>query len=102
MMGRFVDTYLKLWYARKPVIAAVQGWCIGGGTDLVLCADLIIAGEGATFGYPPSRVWGTPTTAMWDSPHSSGLEPEGAALSLQQDKKSPHVRCKPASSLGKS
>jgi enoyl-CoA hydratase len=65
MMGRFVDTYLKLWYARKPVIAAVQGWCIGGGTDLVLCADLIIAGEGATFGYPPARVWGTPTTAMW-------------------------------------
>jgi enoyl-CoA hydratase len=56
---------MKLWYARKPVIAAVQGWCIGGGTDLVLCADMIVAGEGATFGYPPSRVWGTPTTAMW-------------------------------------
>jgi enoyl-CoA hydratase len=65
MMSRFVDTYLKLWYASKPTIAAVQGWCIGGGTDLVLCADLIIAGEGASFGYPPSRVWGTPTTAMW-------------------------------------
>jgi len=65
MMGRFVETYLKLWYARKPTIAAVQGWCIGGGTDMVLCADLIVAGEGARFGYPPSRVWGTPTTAMW-------------------------------------
>lgn len=65
MMGRFVDTYMKLWYASKPTIAAVQGWCIGGGTDLVLCADIIIAGEGASFGYPPSRVWGTPTTAMW-------------------------------------
>src|SRR5215470_6255831 len=65
MMKRFVDTYMKLWYAHKPVIAAVQGWCIGGGTDLVLCADIIIAGEGASFGYPPSRVWGTPTTAMW-------------------------------------
>jgi enoyl-CoA hydratase len=65
MMGRFVDTYMKLWYARKPTIAAVQGWCIGGGTDMVLCADIIIAGEGASFGYPPSRVWGTPTTAMW-------------------------------------
>lgn len=65
MMGQFVDTYMKLWYARKPTIAAVQGWCIGGGTDLVLCADLVVAGEGATFGYPPSRVWGTPTTAMW-------------------------------------
>jgi enoyl-CoA hydratase len=65
MMGRFVDTYMKLWYARKPTIAAVQGWCIGGGTDMVLCADLIVAGDDASFGYPPARVWGTPTTAMW-------------------------------------
>ncbi|MEB2344216.1 MAG: crotonase/enoyl-CoA hydratase family protein [Deltaproteobacteria bacterium] len=65
MMGRFVDTYLKLWYAKKPVLAAVQGWCIGGGTDLVLCADLIVAADDAVFGYPPARVWGTPTTAMW-------------------------------------
>ena len=65
MIGSFVDTYMKLWYARKPTIAAVQGWCIGGGTDMVLCCDLIVAGEGASFGYPPSRVWGTPTTAMW-------------------------------------
>jgi enoyl-CoA hydratase len=65
MMSTFVATYLKLWYARKPTLAAVQGWCIGGGTDLVLCADLIVAGEGASFGYPPARVWGTPTTAMW-------------------------------------
>ncbi len=65
MIGGFVEAYMKLWYARKPTIAAVQGWCIGGGTDMVLCADLIVAGEGASFGYPPSRVWGTPTTAMW-------------------------------------
>lgn len=65
MISRFVNTYMKLWYAAKPTIAAVQGWCIGGGTDMVLCADIIIAAEGASFGYPPSRVWGTPTTAMW-------------------------------------
>jgi enoyl-CoA hydratase len=65
MMSRFVDTYMKLWYASKPTIAAVQGWCIAGGTDLVLCADIVVAGEGASFGYPPARVWGTPTTAMW-------------------------------------
>ncbi len=64
-MSRFVDTYMRLWYCRKPTISAVQGWCIAGGTDLVLCSDIIIAGEGASFGYPPSRVWGTPTTAMW-------------------------------------
>src|SRR5215475_9959186 len=64
-MRSFVDVYMKLWYAQKPTVAAVQGWCIGGGTDMVLCADLVVAGEGARFGYPPSRVWGTPTTAMW-------------------------------------
>ena len=64
-MKRFVDVYMKLWYAQKPTIAAVQGWCIGGGTDMVLCADLIVASENASFGYPPARVWGTPTTAMW-------------------------------------
>jgi enoyl-CoA hydratase len=65
MMGEYVATYMKLWYAKKPTIAAVQGWCIGGGTDLVLCADLVVAADNARFGYPPSRVWGTPTTAMW-------------------------------------
>ncbi|MCC7076110.1 MAG: crotonase/enoyl-CoA hydratase family protein [Acidimicrobiia bacterium] len=65
MIGWFVEVYMKLWYARKPTISAVQGWCIGGGTDMVLCSDIIIAGEGASFGYPPARVWGIPTTAMW-------------------------------------
>ena len=65
VISSFVDVYMKLWYAWKPTIAAVQGWCIAGGTDMVLCADMIVAGEGASFGYPPSRVWGTPTTAMW-------------------------------------
>ncbi len=65
MMTPFVDAYMRLWYARVPTLAAVQGWCIAGGTDMVLCADLVVAAEGASFGYPPSRVWGTPTTAMW-------------------------------------
>jgi enoyl-CoA hydratase len=64
-MSRFVNVYMKLWYATKPTIAAVQLWCVGGGTDMVLCTDIIIAAENASFGYPPSRVWGTPTTAMW-------------------------------------
>ena len=65
VIGSFVDVYMKLWHLRKPTVAAVQGWCIGGGTDMVLCADLILAAESASFGYPPARVWGTPTTAMW-------------------------------------
>jgi enoyl-CoA hydratase len=72
MMSRFVRVYQKLWYLSKPTIAAVQGWCICGGTDLVLWADLIVAGEGAVFGYPTSRAWGVPTTAMWV--HRIGFE----------------------------
>lgn len=65
MISQYVNVYMKLWYATKPTVAAVQGWCIGGGTDMVLCTDVIIAAETASFGYPPARVWGTPTTAMW-------------------------------------
>ena len=65
MMNRFVDVYQKLWYASKPTLAAVNGWCICGGTDLVLWADLIVAADDAVFGYPTSRVWGVPTTPMW-------------------------------------
>lgn len=65
MMEEFVDTYMRLWESDKPTIAAVDGWCVGGGMDLVLCADFIIASQNASFGYPPSRVWGVPTTAMW-------------------------------------
>lgn len=65
MLSRFEDVFTKLWYCSKPTIAAVQGWCIAGGTNLVLWADIIIAAETAVFGYPPSRVWGVPTTPMW-------------------------------------
>jgi len=64
-IGSFVDVFAKLWDGRKPSVAAVQGWCVAGGTDLVMCADLIVAADNASFGYPPARVWGTPTTAMW-------------------------------------
>lgn len=65
MMSRFVAAYQKLWYASKPSISAVQGWCLCGGTDLVLWSDLIVAADDAVFGYPASRAWGVPTTAMW-------------------------------------
>lgn len=65
MMRRFVAVYERLWYLSKPTIAAVNGWCICGGTDLVLWADVIVAADDAVFGYPTSRVWGVPTTAMW-------------------------------------
>lgn len=38
---------------------------IAGGSDIALCCDFILMTEGARIGYPPARVWGCPTTAMW-------------------------------------
>jgi enoyl-CoA hydratase len=64
-MSENVRAFMSLWESRKPVIAQVHGWCVGGGTDMVLCADLIFMAEDAHIGYPPSRIWGTPTTCMW-------------------------------------
>jgi enoyl-CoA hydratase len=64
-MGHNMDRFMKLWHCPKPVVAQVHGYALGGGTDLVLCADLIFMAEDAIIGYPPSRVYGTPTTMMW-------------------------------------
>ena len=72
MMSRFVDTYMALWRSPKPVISQVHGFCVGGGTDFALCSDLIVCAEDCRIGYPPARVWGSPTTAMWT--YRLGLE----------------------------
>ena len=72
LLSRFVNSYMALWRAPKPVVAQVHGVCVGGGSDLALCADLIVCADSARIGYPPARVWGSPTTAMWF--HRLGLE----------------------------
>jgi len=64
-MSRFVRAYMRLWESPKPVIAQVHGFCVGAGTDFALCSDLIVCAEDAYIGYPPARVWGSPTTSMW-------------------------------------
>jgi enoyl-CoA hydratase len=73
MISTYAETWAMLHSCSKPTVAAVNGWCIGGGTDLVLNADLIVAGESAVFGYPPARVWGTPE-APWLWVARLGLE----------------------------
>src|SRR3989449_3411815 len=64
-MSRNVRVFMSLWESPKPVIAQIHGWCVGGGTDMALCADLIYMAEEAQIGYPPARVWGEPTSVMW-------------------------------------
>jgi enoyl-CoA hydratase len=73
MISTFGRTFAKLHEISKPTLAAVQGWCVAGGTDMVLNADLIVAGESARFGYPPARVWGVPE-APWVWVARLGLE----------------------------
>ena len=56
---------MSLWRSPKPVIAQVHGWCVGGGSDMALCADLVIASEDARIGTSYSRMWGCYLTGMW-------------------------------------
>jgi enoyl-CoA hydratase len=60
-----VPKFMSLWRSPKPVIAQVHGWCVGGGSDLALCADLVIASEDAQIGTSYSRMWGCYLTGMW-------------------------------------
>jgi enoyl-CoA hydratase len=65
MMSRNVRGFMSLFYAGKPVVCKVQGFCVAGGTDMALCSDLLVIAADAKIGYPPVRVWGAPTTSMW-------------------------------------
>ncbi|HEY2718749.1 MAG TPA: crotonase/enoyl-CoA hydratase family protein [Solirubrobacteraceae bacterium] len=60
-----VPRFMSLWRSPKPVIAQVHGWCVGGGSDMALCADLVIASEDARIGTSYSRMWGCYLTGMW-------------------------------------
>jgi enoyl-CoA hydratase len=65
MMSRNVRGFMSLFASEKPVVCKVHGFCVAGGTDMALCSDLLVVAENAKIGYPPARVWGSPTTAMW-------------------------------------
>jgi enoyl-CoA hydratase len=65
MMWRNVRGFMSLFHSEKPVICKVHGFCVAGGTDMALCSDLLVAEDEAKIGYPPARVWGVPTTALW-------------------------------------
>jgi enoyl-CoA hydratase len=65
MMSRNVRGFMSLFHSEKPVVCKVHGYCVAGGTDMALCSDLLVVEDEAKIGYPPARVWGVPTTAIW-------------------------------------
>jgi enoyl-CoA hydratase/carnithine racemase len=65
MMWRNVRGFMSLLESEKPVLCKVHGYCVAGGTDMALCSDLLVVADDAKIGYPPARVWGSPTTALW-------------------------------------
>lgn len=64
-MMRNTEYFMSLWRSYRPVICKVHGFAVAGGSDIALCADIIVMAEDAEIGYMPTRVWGCPTTAMW-------------------------------------
>lgn len=65
MMSRNVRGFMSLFHCSKPVVGKVHGFCVAGGTDMALCSDLLVIAADARIGYPPARVWGSPTTSLW-------------------------------------
>jgi enoyl-CoA hydratase len=65
LMSRCVRGFMSLFDCGKPVVCKVHGFCVAGGTDMALCSDLLVIADDAKIGYPPARVWGSPTTSLW-------------------------------------
>jgi enoyl-CoA hydratase len=47
-----ISRWDRLRRVKKPIIAAVSGWCLGGGNELAMACDLLVASESAKFGQP--------------------------------------------------
>lgn len=63
-LSRQVSLVMKVWSIPKPVIAQVQGHCLGGACELALACDLTIAAEDAQFGEPEVQIGTGPVTLM--------------------------------------
>ena len=64
-LGAPTQQFMSMWRTPKPVIAQVHGWCLGGGSETALCADIVIASDDARIGTPYARMWGCHLSGMW-------------------------------------
>lgn len=65
-----IEFFMRMWHFPKPIVAAIRGYCIGGGITLAMLSDMVIASEDSTFGNPeillgyvpefPMEVWKMP------------------------------------------
>ena len=71
-----IEFFLRMWRFPKTIIAAVQGYCIGGGVTLAMLSDLIIASNDATFGNPEILLGYMPEIPMeiWKMPFNKARE----------------------------
>jgi enoyl-CoA hydratase/carnithine racemase len=68
LLDKFEDSTVHvhaIWDCNKPVIAAVDGYCLAGGSDIAMACDMVIATEGSEFGYPGLRMAGVPPTLIY-------------------------------------
>ncbi len=65
LMKSNTEAFMSIWESYTPVVCKVNGPVVAGGSDIALCADLVVMADDAPIGYPPARVWGCPTTMMW-------------------------------------
>lgn len=56
---------MTIFDMHKPVIGQVHGYCVAGGTDLVLLCDMVVIADDANIGFPPVRAMGGPPAHMW-------------------------------------